>query len=61
MLAVIITVVAELVLNKMTANLRAEEDASGASALDSLNIGRDTDTVEPFDGDNLLSYTPREV
>ena len=60
-LAVIITVVAELVLNKMTAKLRAEEDASGSSALDSLAIGRDTDTAEPIEGDNLLSYTPREA
>lgn len=60
-LAIIITIVAELVLNKMTAKLRAEEDASGASALDSLAIGRDTDTTEPIEGDNLLSYTPREA
>lgn len=60
-LAIIVTVVAELVLNKMTTRLRAEEDASGASALDSLAVGRDTDTAEPIDGANLLSYTAREA
>lgn len=60
-LAIIVTVVAELVLTKSTAKLRAEEDASGASALDSLNKGRDTDTVDALDGDNLLSYTTREA
>src|SRR5690625_101199 len=58
-LAIIITIVAELVLNKMTATLRAEEDASGASALDSLAIGRDTETTKPIEGDDLLSYSTR--
>lgn len=59
-LALIVTLVTELLLVKMTDRLRAEEDSSGGAATAVLTSGRDVNQEEMDDAE-LLKYTRKEV
>ncbi|MEH0057755.1 AbgT family transporter [Auritidibacter ignavus] len=61
-LATLVTLVAELLLVKMTRRFRDEEDRAGGAATAVLQTGRDTDADTAIDDDeSLLTYTKKEV
>lgn len=60
-LALVITLVTELLLVRLTDRLRDEEDAAGGAATEVLTATKDTEPGAVGDSSSLLTYTRRET